>query len=184
MFITAFIEQLPEAVLRNIDLFVAIGDDPSQSLAQYCKSLGESVPDLKPPIDRQEHHAIAWWRQLGPPAWFHRLPPTSEHQRHRHGYLDGDMDPEHRFYFRGPKGELNLGAQNLRLFMQLGEGVDDETWLHHLRQGDYARWFRDIIKDDALAEVAENLPTNGEVTAQESRKKLFAFIRKKYEKEA
>ena len=184
MFITAFIDQLPKSVLQNIDLFVAIGDDPGKSLEQYCGLLEEAVPDLKPPIDQQEHHAIAWWRELGAPAWFHRLPPTSEHQRHRHGYLDGDMDPKHRFYFRGPKGELNLGAQNLRLFMQLGEGVDDETWLHHLKQGDYARWFRDIIQDEALAEVAEGLPSNGEVSAKESREKLFSFIRKKYEKEA
>jgi hydroxymethylpyrimidine pyrophosphatase-like HAD family hydrolase len=184
MFITAFPDQLPGSVLRNIDLFVAIGDDPHKSLAEYCKLLGEKPPDLPPPVDQQEHKAIAWWRALGPPAWIHRLPARSEHQRHRHGYLDGDMDPEHRFYFRGPKGELNLGAQNLRLFMQLGEGVDDETWLHHLRQGDYGRWFRDIIKDRELADAADRMSHNGDVSPKESRRQLFDVIRKKYEKQA
>jgi hypothetical protein len=171
-------------VLRNIDLFVAIGDEPRRSLAAYCKLVDEKPPDLPPPADRKEHRAIAWWRALGPPAWIHRLPPHSEHQRHRHGYLDGDMDPEHRFYFRGPKGELNLGAQNLRLFIQLGEGVDDETWLHHLRQGDYGRWFRDIIKDPELADAADRMSHNGDVSPKDSRRQLFDVIRKKYEKQA
>jgi hypothetical protein len=38
------------------------------------------------------------------------------------------------FYFRGPDDKLKLRAQNLAVFVQLAEGVDDETWLFHLRQ--------------------------------------------------
>jgi hypothetical protein len=184
MYVTAFIDQLPDAVLRNIDLFVAIGDEPETSLAQFCELVGETTPQIRPPPDDEQHPAIAWWRKRGLPGWLRRLPPRGEHQRHRHGYLDGDMDAEHRFYFRGPKGELNLAAQNLRIFMQLGEGVDDETWLFHLRQGDYERWFRGIIKDEDLAEKVERLRGNGKISAQKSREEIFEFIRKKYEKEA
>jgi hydroxymethylpyrimidine pyrophosphatase-like HAD family hydrolase len=184
MYITAFIEELPQALLQNIDLFVAIGDDPTTSLVKYCELLAEPAPELGPPADQQEHHAIAWWRREGAPGWFRRTPPRAEHQRHRHGYLEGDMDPVDRFYFRGPDGELNLAAQNLRIFMQLGEGVDDATWLFHLRQGDYERWFRDVIKDDDLAERAAKLRKNNSAMAEESRQHIFDFIRKKYEKEA
>jgi hypothetical protein len=43
---------------------------------------------------------------------------------------------------------LNLRAQNLTLFLQLVDGIDDATWLHHLRRGDYSRWFRDVIRDE------------------------------------
>jgi hypothetical protein len=184
MYITAFIDKLPEVVLRNVDLFVAIGDDPIKSLAEFCHLLDEPTPELAPPSDRQEHHALAWWRGQGSPGWLRRIPPRSEHQRHRHGYLEGDMDPEHRFYFRGPKGELNLAAQNLRIFMQLGEGVDDETWLFHLRESDYEHWFRELIKDEELANVAAELRREAKVSAAESRRQIFDFIRKKYEKEA
>jgi hypothetical protein len=91
------------------------------------------------------------------------------------------MDPEHRFYFRGPKGELNLAAQNLRIFMQLAEGVNEETWLFHLREGDYAKWFREIIHDNELASLADELSRNGEATPDESRERLFELIRRKYE---
>jgi hypothetical protein len=184
MYITAFIDQLPATILQLADLFIAIGDEPVKSLIQYCELLGEPAPEVSPPSDDQEHRALAWWRGVSAPAWFKRPPPKSEHLRHRHGYLEGDMDEEHRFYFRGPNNELNLPAQNLRMFMQLGDGVDNETWLHHLRAGDYEQWFREIIKDEGLAERAEKLSNNGKVSADESRKQIFEYIRQAYEKEA
>lgn len=183
MYITAFIEQLPDTILKLTDLFIAIGENAHDSLAKYCELLGEPAPTVPPPSDRQEHHALAWWRRVSEPNWFKRLAPKGEHQRHRHGYLDGDMDPEHRFYFRGPNGELNLPVQNLRMFMQVGEGIDDETWLHHLQAGDYAQWFREIIKDENLAERTEKLRNNGNVSAAESRAEVFDYIRKVYEHE-
>ena len=61
------------------------------------------------------------------------------------------MSRESSFHFRGPKGRLNLRAQNLLLFLQLGEGVDDATWMYHLHRGDYSRRIRDSIKDEELA---------------------------------
>jgi HAD superfamily hydrolase (TIGR01484 family) len=184
MYITAFIDQLPETVLRGVDLFVAIGDDPVTHLREYCGLLGEPEPELAPPLDQQSHRAIGWWRPDGQPAWFKRPDPPEEVQRHRHGYLDGDMSPDDRFYFRGPENKLNLAAQNLRMFMQLGEGVDDKTWQYHLEKGDYAGWFRGIIKDEDLARLADNLSRNGKSSPAESRRQLFDCIRKKYEQKA
>ena len=94
------------------------------------------------------------------------------------------MSPEDRFYFRGPDDKLNLAAQNLRMFMQLGDGVDDKTWQYHLRKGDYASWFRGVLKDEDLAKLADNLSRNGKSSSTESRQQLFELIRKKYEQEA
>jgi hypothetical protein len=85
MFITAFPDRLPEAILRGADLFVAIGDDPLKNLAQICDLLGEPAPEVAPPADHKEHHALAWWRGAGQPTWFRRLAPRSEPQPHRHG---------------------------------------------------------------------------------------------------
>ena len=93
------------------------------------------------------------------------------------------MDPENQFHFRGPEGKLNLAAQNLRTFMQLAEGVGDETWLYHLNRGDYAPWFRDSIQDAALARVAEQLQHADDVSAQDSRNQIIEMIRKLYVKE-
>jgi hypothetical protein len=183
MYVTAFPQQMPRSVLSNIDLFVALGDNPAKLLAEYCGLLGITAPELMPPADAEKHCAVAWWRGKGAPFWFRRLPPRGEHLRHRHQYFDGDMDPSNRFYFRGPKGLLNLGTGNLRTFLQLAEGVDDETWLYHLRRGDYARWFRNAIQDDVLAAIAEQLERAEDVSAEYSRKRITEMIRKLYARE-
>jgi hypothetical protein len=40
--------------------------------------------------------------------------------------------------FQGPENKQNLRAQNLMTFIALADGIDDETWLHHLKQHDYS----------------------------------------------
>src|SRR5262249_38725618 len=103
-------------------------------------------------------------------------------QRHVQQYFDGEMDPADCFYFRGPNGALNLAAGNLRTFMHLAEGVDEETWRYHLKHGDYARWFSDKILDQELAAVAEQLQ-HQDVAPNDSRNQVLEMIRKRYVKE-
>lgn len=33
----------------------------------------------------------------------------------------------------------------------MAEGVDEETWLFHLHQKDYSKWFREFVNDEDLA---------------------------------
>ncbi|WDT82346.1 MAG: hypothetical protein MPW14_11790 [Candidatus Manganitrophus sp.] len=87
--------------------------------------------------------------------------------------------PDRSFFFQGPDGKLNLRAQNLTLFMQLADGVDDATWMHHLRRGDYSRWFREMIKDDHLAEEAAQIEAE-KLSAQESRARIREKIEARY----
>jgi HAD superfamily hydrolase (TIGR01484 family) len=183
IYITAFPDQMPKAVLRTIDLLIAISDAPSKLIASFCQAVGVEAPAIQPPPDHKPHRALAWWRSKRPPFWIQRIRPRGEHQRHQHQYFDGDMEPADRFYFRGPTGELNLAAQNLRTFMQMAEGVDDATWSYHLEQGDYARWFRDAIQDEELAVLADQLQRDDDASPQESRKRIADLIRKLYIKE-
>ena len=67
-----------------------------------------------------------------------------------------------------------------RVFLQLAEGVDDETWLYHLRQGDYSRWVRGGVKNETLALECEEVERNESLDAQESRQRLRSVIEKYY----
>jgi hypothetical protein len=73
-----------------------------------------------------------------------------------------------------------LRAQNLSLFAQIARGVDDETWLFHLRKGDYSRWFREAIKDTELAAEAEKIENDKKLSASESRARILAAIERRY----
>jgi len=114
------------------------------------------------------------------PVWVRTLAPKSEHRRHVRKYATGELGEDKSFYFRGPAGQLNLRAQNLALFIQLAEGVDDETWLHHLQIQDYSRWFREAIKDEDLAAEAAGVERQAGLAPGQSRELIKAAIERRY----
>jgi uncharacterized protein DUF5752 len=64
--------------------------------------------------------------------------------------------------------------------MQMADGVDDDTWLHHLRANDYSRWVREAIKDDQLAVELEQIEGQPARDPQASRRSVREAIERKY----
>jgi hypothetical protein len=73
-----------------------------------------------------------------------------------------------------------LRAQNLSIFLQMAEGVDDDTWTHHLRSGEYSRWFDEAIKDEELAERVRAVERDQTLSAQETRSLIKELVERKY----
>ena len=107
-------------------------------------------------------------------------PPRAERKRHSRKYAEGNLGPDRSFYFRGPDGKLHLKAQNLVLFLQLADGVDDATWEYHLRRNDYSHWFRAEIKDAELATEAERVEADKKLSPQESRAAIRKAVEGRY----
>ena len=101
-------------------------------------------------------------------------------ERHIRKYAEGALGEDKSFYFRGPANALNLRAQNLTIFMQMADGVDDETWLHHLQANDYSRWVREAIKDDQLADELEQIEGEPGPDPAASRRSVREAIERKY----
>ena len=180
LFITVDPDQVAPPALATVDLVLAIGSDPAATLAMFARAVGEPEPPI-PRADLKPGEAIAWWRRGDePPFWIRSVPPRMERKRHHRKYAEGELSPELSFFFRGADGRLKLRAQNLQIFMQLAEGVDDDTWLFHLRKHDYSAWFREAIKDEGLAEAAESVERDGALPAEESRARLVALIQERY----
>ncbi len=76
--------------------------------------------------------------------------------------------------------KLNLRAHNLHMFIQIAEGLDDETWLYHLRRGDYSQWMREAIKDEALAAEVREIEKDGQVGPQKTRAAVIEAINRRY----
>jgi hydroxymethylpyrimidine pyrophosphatase-like HAD family hydrolase len=181
MLITAFPEQLAEVALRGIDCLAVMGHNPEKILQQYC-ALTEIEQPASGPAGVFNDRALAWKLPYPVATWFEPASLRMVHLRHRHMYLEGNMHPDNRFYFRGPNGELNLAAQNLKVFLQMAEGVNEETWLYHLHRGDYSRWFRDEIKDEELAHAAETIEADSSFSSKESVTAMGELIRNRYDK--
>lgn len=178
--ITVHPGSVSKALLDAVDLVLAVGEGPERTIAEFCEAVDEPAPPMQP-ADLEALEVMAWWRRSNqPPVRVRCIPQRSERRRHSRKYAEGNLGPERSFHFRGPEGKLNLRAQNLHLFLQIADGVDDDTWTHHLRQGDYSQWFRSKIKDTELAAEAEEVEKHSELSPQDSRAAIRAAVERRY----
>jgi HAD superfamily hydrolase (TIGR01484 family) len=181
--ITVHPESVARPILDGVDLVLAVGEAPERTIEAYCEAVSQAPPGLPPGAGAlASGEALAWWRsQPGAgPVKVRTEPPRSEHHRHSRKYAEGDLGPDRSFRFRGPEGKLNLRAQNLLVFLQMADGVDDDTWRFHLERGDLSRWFRTGIKDEALADEAERVEADRTLSPADSRAAIRDLIERRY----
>jgi hypothetical protein len=99
--------------------------------------------------------------------------------RHRRKYSEGTLGEDKSFWFRGPQDKLQLRAQNLMMFLQMGEGVDEETWQWHRMRHDFSRWFETTIKDSELAAEAASVEA-GDTAPDAARRQLREVVERRY----
>ena len=174
--ITVHVEAVHEAALKSMTGIIAVGAAPEETIREFSSAVGVPPPVYSPLPDRPGE-VFVWLidGSRGPMA-VRVQPASSEVRRHRRKYAEGKLGPDRSFFFRGPAGKLNLRAHNLNMFIQIAEGVDDETWLHHLRRGDYSQWMREAIKDEALATEVHEIEKNGHESGKDSPQKTRAAV--------
>jgi HAD superfamily hydrolase (TIGR01484 family) len=177
--VTVHPDQVARAVLSAVDMAVAVGESAGDMIRAFGRSLGREP--VLPPLAPGPGQLLVWDRRSGEaPFFFRGLQPRAQHRRHVRKYAAGDLGPDRSFYFRGPDGKLNLKAQNLLTFLELAEGVDEETWLFHLRRRDFSRWMQECIKDKGLAEAVAEIEQGSNGSAEESRAQVRAAIEQRY----
>jgi hydroxymethylpyrimidine pyrophosphatase-like HAD family hydrolase len=178
--ITVHPEHVMSEVLTPIGTVVAAGQRPAAVIQEFARVVGVTPPPL-PTDDGEPGQVLVWDRGPGRRVVRARgIPARAERRRHVRKYAKGELGEDQSFYFRGADGKLNLRAYNLMLFVTLAEGVDEETWQHHLRRQDYSRWFRDSIKDPELAADAERVETDPKLAPAESRARIKQAIESRY----
>jgi HAD superfamily hydrolase (TIGR01484 family) len=177
LIITTHPRMLSSAALATVQTVIAVGDGANETIAEFCRSIGESEPPQGP--NPGEGEVLVWQRRstLEPqPVSIGKA--REDHRRHTRKYAEGRLGEDKSFYFTGPAHLLNLRAHNLAAFLQLAQGIDDDTWLFHLRNGDYTRWFRNSIKDDDLADEVQGLESSQDPAR--SRSELAASVKRRY----
>src|SRR5690606_31528156 len=180
VFITVHPESVAVEALKTVQTVIALGPQASGVIGAFCEAVGDEPPPS--PADAPEGEEVLYWSRASgaAPVPLAAYRPEQKRKRHTLKYAEGDLGDDGSFYFRGPRGELRLRAQNLMLFLQIAEGVDDRTWEHHLRAGDYSVWFRDVIKDPELAEEAAEIERDDSLDARASRERIAAAVSKRY----
>ncbi|PZN34581.1 MAG: phosphoglycolate phosphatase [Proteobacteria bacterium] len=170
---------LPAAVLRTLDTLIVLGDKPQEMFDEFTAA--NDLPRVTlAGGPAQAGTAIVWDKRGGAPRRVRPERSRVERRRHVRKYAEGELPPERSFFFRGPEGKLNLRAQNLIQFLELADGVDDETWTFHLRSGDIAAWVHEAVKDEALARQLAGIAGDESLDAATSRRKVREAVEATY----
>ncbi len=165
--VTVHPDHVAPAVLAPIDLVLAVGEDPERTMRKFAGAVAQPLT-WPARLAYEQDKVIAWLvGDEQPPFAVEPQPCRAERIRHHRKYAEGNLR-HHSFYFRGPQGRLNLRAQNLWMFCQIAEGIDEQTWTFHLRRRDYSRWFREAIRDEYLAQQTERIELRADLSWQQS----------------
>jgi hydroxymethylpyrimidine pyrophosphatase-like HAD family hydrolase len=179
LFVTVRPESLLESVLQQVDFLLTVGEHAETTLNAFAGALKKRVPRLES-LPARPGEALLWRTAEGTARTLTLSAGKSSSRRHRRKYARGELGPDKSFYFRGADGRLNLRAQNLMVFNDIGAGVDDATWSYHLAQGHYSEWMRTAIKDDALADGVARIEADGTLDAVQSRARIRELIEQSY----
>lgn len=175
--VTVHPEEVSPDFLKLVSTVLGVGDKAEEVIQSFCTAQGHSCTGFSGPLNAGE--GLIWTREEG----LRKIAlsrPRARQQRHVRKYAEGELGEDKSFYFRGPDGSLNLRAQNLLIFLQMAEGVDDQTWMHHLRSGDYSRWFGEAIKDEELAAETSAVEQNETLSVQETRAGIKEIVERRY----
>lgn len=164
-------------MLREVDTVIAMGATAEALIAEVAQLTGRQPPGNLPhtepgefliwPLDEDKTSTV---RLLG-----HEL-PEQVHNRHSGKYATGDVGLQRSFYFQG----LQSYAHNLKDFLQMAQRLDDRNWNQHLQAGDYSVWFRNVIRDDTLAEHTADIEGDQSLSPLESRQLISDIIHERY----
>lgn len=177
--VTVHPDHVAPAVLAPLDIVVAIGHSPEETLQKFARATKQPL-SWPEDLTYEPDHVVVWSLREGRPPFAMRAQAgRAERIRHHRKYAEGNLR-WHSFYFRGPENLHNLKAQNLVVFCQLAQGIDEATWLFHLRRGDYSRWFRGAIKDGPLADEAELIERRLDLTPWQTRQMMTELVSIRY----
>jgi hypothetical protein len=179
--ITVHPQHIAARALRGTNVALVVGKEPVANLREFAGAAGHALDLPADGVTLESGEALTWMRDGGPaPLRVKSIPSRIDHRRHVRKYAQGELPLDRSFHFRGPDGKLNLRAQNLVVFLQIGDGVDDDTWLHHLKAGDYSRWIAEGIKDDALAQEVQQVEAMADRPASQTRALVREAIERLY----
>lgn len=102
--VTVHPEKLAPAALSWVDLALACGDRPEETLQSFARAAGRPPPE--PPSGAPVvGEMLEWWPSKGSTTRvFRSIPARASIRRHLRKQAEGELGADKSFYFRGPEG--------------------------------------------------------------------------------
>ena len=158
------------------DSVVGVGDAENDHAFIKACGCGVAVANAIPSLEERGRHRARQAARRGRRR-AHR--PDDRDRPCRHPLLAGrapraeeGFDEEHSFWFRGPDGALKLRAQSLPCSCRSATASTTRPGCTTCKAGDFERWFRDTIGDEALAGRARDVAADGALDAAATRRAI------------
>jgi len=178
--VTVHPEFVSQKLLQKVDTVIVVGREPGTSIEGFARAT-DRVPPHRGAADLERGQALVWFvnqDKVYEPVQVE--PSRTEHDRHKRKYAEGRIEEERVFHFRGPENKMDLRAHNLTIFIEITQGIDDETWRFHLARGDYSNWMATSLKDPDLAGQVEAVERDRSLELPETRRRIVEAIQQKY----
>jgi HAD superfamily hydrolase (TIGR01484 family) len=166
------------AAVKLVDSVIVLGDKPREMLREFAAAKAMAPPALD--VTKIPQGQALLWNAGDEPELVVLEPTKTDRRRHLRKYAEGSLGDDRAFWFRGPENKLKLRAQNLITFLDLADGVDEETWLHHWQKGEISDWLRRCVKDDELADNVAAVEREARDDATQSRERVRELIEAQY----
>lgn len=180
IFVTVHPDTLATGAVTSVGTVLLIGRESLDLVAVLSRTLDLPCPPL--PKRGPEVGEAVWWNCRGEeaPVLIAVGRPKGDVKRHTRKYAEGTLGEDRSFFFRGPTAALMIRAQNLSMFLQVGDGVDPDTYVFHLKNGDFERWMRTSIKDDDLADEVASVAANEGLALDDARALVRSAVETRY----
>lgn len=169
-------DQVCPALLDGVNVLVTLGSTARELVEQFAKRIQRRCPEF-PERSPGPEYACLW--DIGKDkevVLLNQLRPAQKHHRHSGKYVAGDVGARHAFHF----STLGQSASNLTEFLSLSTRLEDTALRDYMTAADFSKWFREVIRDDVLANKTRLVETDTTLAPKDALKQISFLVQSRY----
>jgi len=169
-------DQVCPSLLDAVDVLVTLGSTARELVPRYAQHTQRRCPEFPARSSAPDYFCLWDVRHGGDVVLMAQQQPEQKHHRHSGKYAVGDVGAWHAFYFPS----LDQRASNLAEFLSSLARLDDPAFRQHREAGDFSNWFREVIRDDVLANETRLLENDASVPLRDAQEQIAHLVQSRY----
>lgn len=169
-------DQVCPSLLDAVDVLVTLGSTARELVQRYAQHTQRRCPEFPARSSEPDYFCLWDVRHGGDVVLMAQQQPEQKHHRHSGKYAVGDVGAWHAFYFPS----LDQRASNLAEFLSSLARLDDPAFRQHREAGDFSNWFREVIRDDVLANETRLLENDASVPLRDAQEQIAHLVQSRY----
>lgn len=169
-------DQVCPSLLDAVDVLVTLGSTARELVQRYAQHTQRRCPEFPARSSAPDYFCLWDVRHGGDVVLMAQQQPEQKHHRHSGKYAVGDVGAWHAFYFPS----LDQRASNLAEFLSSLARLDDPAFRQHRKAGDFSNWFREVIRDDVLANETRLLENDASVPLRDAQEQIAHLVQSRY----